>query len=108
MTPIVSSTATMAEWQAMLDRIDESVTQALGDTVRRKRTLGDEPDSASFVGTNPDEIEARLAGLEERFDKAKLLAGEIETMLANDEREVQAWRDAAASARQRLDAFERL
>lgn len=108
MSPIVSSPVTIAEWQAMLDRIEDAVTAALGDATRRERELIAEPELPALARPSGDEIEARLAGLEERFARARTLAADIETMLANDEREVQSWRETAALARQRLDAVDRL
>ena len=110
MVPAMASAAAMSEWQAMLDRIDESVAQALVETEQRERAfvIEDRDDSSRPDYDGAKQPDERMQGLETELSAARQFAAAIESDLAADHSAVQAWQQAAIIARERLDAACRL
>ena len=103
----LNSTAALADWLEMLDRIDESVGAALVDAERRVEAAeaAEHPAGSPFRdGAVRGRIEQLVNGLESRFAASRELAAKVVVTLEDDERVVRSWQQAAGAVRERLTA----
>jgi hypothetical protein len=105
MPDTIQSPAAMDAWMHMLDQVQESLDRALREAEDHERSLADGAgggDWAEAERRGLELIDERLRGLEGHLEAAGRVAAEVEGLLADDERAVQAWADQAAAARRRL------
>ena len=101
MSKAIASPAALADWLAMLENIDDSVSRALAEFDARQPEQPGVPADAQPASLN-SQIDGAFRGLEERLAAAREFAAEIEAMLDADEQMVRGWRQMAEAARERL------
>ncbi len=106
MPQAIMSTASMTDWMQMLDRVQESLTEALQQTEEQERALAEElGPTGGWADAGRrclEQIDERLRGLEGHLEKADGVAAEVEALLTWDEQEARSWAEQAGAARRRL------
>ena len=98
MTAPILTPGAKGEWIRLLDRIEASIAQALDETAEQDRALDADATPTGEAAATAD----RVAGLRAHLDAAGRLAAAVESLLAADEEEAQAWVGLAQRAAARL------